>query len=268
MTCGIYLGSPKHILTDKVYIGLSVNIESRIRRHITDMRAGVHRQKMQDAYNTYGEFDWEILEECPKDLLEEREAYYIEAYKACTNGFNTYKDSNEAPILYGLDNGKVTEEFVSQCILILETTLANPELPASTIAKLTDIPVHTVKHIWYGQSSNWLKDIEPEKYIKVLNLLGSRQMGGKSAKQQGVIYPVILSPDLVQYTVDNAREFARLHGLDKGDLNNMLNMKVASVKGWIVKDLDIINPEMHKKFNSSKRGHYNRQFSLYITNRK
>jgi hypothetical protein len=267
MTCGIYLGSPGNGVTDKVYIGLSNNIEERVRRHNSDMYNGVHKEKMQKAYSLYGEFEWEILEECTKDRLQEREKYYIELFDACNLGFNTYKDSSEAPILYGIDNGRVTEEYISLCIKVLDLTIAHPTYTRHKVAEILGAEDHVVSHLWYGHSNKWLADIVPDKYFKVIQMQGNRQIGGKTAKQQGIEYPTILSPNLVQHDVTNVREFAKQHSLDQADLSNVLNIKVASVKGWIVKDLDTLNPGAHAKFNSSKRGHYNKQFTLYRNNK-
>lgn len=262
MTCGIYLGSPKSNTTDKVYVGLSVNIEERVRRHNSDLRAGNHNYKLQEAYNIYGEFCWEIIEECPEEVLEYKEEYYIKLFNSTIDGFNTYHSAYDAPILHGVDNGKVSPEYILLCGKILRLTIDNPLLPREAIANMLGTYKHVVAHIWYGKSK-WLLEYYPLEYQEVLALLGNRQVGGKSAKQQGIIYPTILSPDLIHFNVENVREFAKLHGLDYSDLNNTLNMKVASVKGWIIKDLDIINPEAHAKFSSHNRGHYTRQYALY-----
>lgn len=262
MTCGIYLGSPKNISIDKVYIGQSTNIEKRINRHNRDMRNGVHSKKMQEAFNTYGEFEWEILLESNTNL-DNLETQYIKLFNACTDGFNTYEDTSDAPIVYGTANAKVRDLDKDLTKLILNTTLSFPTYSKEKIAQLTNCKMHVVSYIWYGDNRQWLLDMFPIEYQKVRDLLGNRQIGGRSAKQQGLVFPLLLSPDFEEYSVDNIRQFAEKHQLDKGDLNNVLNLKVASVKGWIVKDLDIINPEMHLKFYSTNRGHYKKQFNAY-----
>ena len=266
MTCGIYLGSPKNGKTDKVYIGQSVDICGRVRRHNNDMLNGKHSPKMQAAYAEFGEFEWEILAECAKEHLDELERFYIKLFDAVNNGFNTYADSNSAPVLYGLDNGKVDNDKILLYKIILDLTLANPSYTRYKIAELANTEPHIVAHIWYGQSCSWLNELFPTEYAAVINLTGNRQIGGKTAEQQGISYPVLLSPELLEYTVTNIREFARKHDLDQGDLSNVLNQKVASTKGWIIKDLDVINTELHAKFYSTRRGHYKRQFDLYKAN--
>lgn len=261
MTCGIYLGTPKNGVTDSVYIGQSINIEERVQRHIRDMRNNKHRPKVQEMFNKYGEFEWEILEVCAPERLSTKEKYYINIFNACTQGMNTYEDSSSVPVLCGIHNGKVTPGLLNLYKLILKTTLDNPCLSRNEIASLCNTKYHVVMHVWYGQVP-WLENIFPE-YRKVQELLGNRQIGGKSAEQKGIKYPEILSPTFISYKVSNVRQFALEHGIDKSDLSNVLNFKKPSVAGWILKDLDILNPLLHTKFMSSNRGYYKKQYTLY-----
>ncbi len=266
MICGIYLGAPKSASIDKVYIGQSNDIEDRIARHNYNMRKGTHYKKVQDAYNEYGEFEWEVLEECSEESLHVKEKYYIKLFNACNNGFNTYEDSSSAPILYGVNNGNVRIEEIHLYKKILDTTIMYPSYSRDKIAELCNSRGHVVSHIWYGASCKWLGDLYPVEYAKVVALQGSRHVGGKSASMQNITYPTILDTAFAEYTVDNVRQFASDHSLDKGDLSNVLNMKVASIQGWIIKDLDVLNPIIHNKFYSSNRGRYKKQFDLYKAN--
>jgi excisionase family DNA binding protein len=64
------------------YIGSSVNMHVRTFQHISALRRHRHEsKKLQDVWKTYGEdnFDIVILEVCPKELLFEREQFYIDA---------------------------------------------------------------------------------------------------------------------------------------------------------------------------------------------
>lgn len=131
------------------------------------------------------------------------------------------------------------------------------------IAYLASTKPHVVTHLWYSNTCAWLKEIFPQEYEKVRLLTGNRQIGGKTAEQQGKLYPVLLSPSLDAYTITNVREFSSINLLDSGDLSNLLNFKVPSTKKWIVKDLNILKPELHTKFYSTKRGYYKKQFDLY-----
>ena len=76
--CGIY--SIKNRITNKCYIGLSNNLYMRLGMHLTRLANNKHKNRfLQEEWNEYGHnnFEFEILEDCSPELLEEREMYYI-----------------------------------------------------------------------------------------------------------------------------------------------------------------------------------------------
>ena len=83
-TVGIY--RVFHRRTNRSYIGQSVQIEGRIRQHFSDSGASLFRQSSKLAM--IKRFDWEILEECDRESLNERESYWID--KLNTNKPNGY----------------------------------------------------------------------------------------------------------------------------------------------------------------------------------
>lgn len=89
MTCGIYRITNK--INGHMYIGLSKNIEQRIKEHFSH---GINGQRKDDlekplyrAFKKYGKdnFEWDILEECSNELLKEREIYWIKYYNTYEN---------------------------------------------------------------------------------------------------------------------------------------------------------------------------------------
>ena len=89
--CGIYM--VKNILNDKVYIGKSIDIIKRWRKHKSDLNNNIHDNKhLQSAWNKYGQqcFSFSIVEECSEDKLNDRETYYIKFYHSCDDlyGYN------------------------------------------------------------------------------------------------------------------------------------------------------------------------------------
>ena len=76
---GIY--AIKHILTDRMYIGSSSNLSTRIRQHFSDLRCNRHANTyLQRSFNKHGEdeFEWTILELVDNDVvLLEREQQWI-----------------------------------------------------------------------------------------------------------------------------------------------------------------------------------------------
>lgn len=78
-------------VTGEVYIGQSTAIARRWATHRRELKNNQHyNQHLQRAYNKYGEehFQYEILEQCPKTKLNEREEFYIKIFDSYNNGFN------------------------------------------------------------------------------------------------------------------------------------------------------------------------------------
>lgn len=76
----------------KKYVGQSYSVSRRFLVHKNKLRKGKHPNiHLQSAWNKYGEnsFSFEILEYCPIDALNEREEYWINAFKTYTSeGYN------------------------------------------------------------------------------------------------------------------------------------------------------------------------------------
>lgn len=84
-------------LTDKRYIGSSINIPRRLAQHRWYLRNNKHHNKhLQSAWNKYGEseFIFEALEYCEPELLLKTEHDYIVYYNACDRqfGYNVVED--------------------------------------------------------------------------------------------------------------------------------------------------------------------------------
>lgn len=102
----------------KVYVGSSVNINSRFSRHRADLKHGVHQNKhMQNAYNKYGVnfFVYKLIEECLPAQLQEREQFYINKYRSWekSNGFNKFPNAY-TPRGYKLS--KITKQKISKAM--------------------------------------------------------------------------------------------------------------------------------------------------------
>ena len=67
------------ILTDddKIYIGSSINIYTRLKSHLNFLNKGTHKNKsLQKSWNI--NFKINLLEECDEQTLLEKENYYLE----------------------------------------------------------------------------------------------------------------------------------------------------------------------------------------------
>lgn len=85
------------LVDGRCYIGQAVDIKERFRDH---MKAGlgidVPQNKFYEIMQQQGleNFTFELLEECQKDELNEKEKFYIELYKSYDYGLNSTRGNN------------------------------------------------------------------------------------------------------------------------------------------------------------------------------
>ena len=115
MTCGIY--EIVNIKNNKKYIGQSVNIEKRWQNHKAKLNKQQHSNDyLQKAWNKYGvdAFIFNIVEKCSRELLDERETFWIIKNNSYNNGYNLdnggsgvlkYPESYYRVIKKGTDKG-------------------------------------------------------------------------------------------------------------------------------------------------------------------
>lgn len=88
--CGIY--KYQNLINNKIYIGQAIDIAQRRREHRYDASNSKRDNCIfHKALRKYGEdnFSFEVIEKCSKDILNERERYWIEYYNSIIpNGYN------------------------------------------------------------------------------------------------------------------------------------------------------------------------------------
>ena len=77
------------------YIGQAVDVANRWKQHAKcglgiDTPIGNKLYASMQKDNIWN-FSWELLEECSKDQLDEKEKFYIELYQAYEYGYNSTK---------------------------------------------------------------------------------------------------------------------------------------------------------------------------------
>ena len=80
----------ENTVNGKKYIGKSVNIPYRLTGHKWALSENRHSNShLQRAYNKYGleNFKFYMLEECDKDILSDKEVYFIKKYKTKNQKF-------------------------------------------------------------------------------------------------------------------------------------------------------------------------------------
>lgn len=147
MSCGIYKITNK--INGKSYIGQSIHIESRwtdekyVSNEPMDPR---YKSSLSKAFRKYGfeNFKFEILEECLKEDLSEKEIYYISLYDTYYNGYNE-TTGGEGSSNYCM---KISVEDLKE----IYNLLLNTNIPQKEIAKQFNVGEDVISTINHGKS--------------------------------------------------------------------------------------------------------------------
>lgn len=145
---GIYKIENK--INGKVYIGQSVNIETRWkdeRKRAFNQNAHEYEYPLSRAFRKYGleNFSFEVIEECLKNELNDKEKYWIEQYNSFIDGYNQ---------TLGGDNpsgGQPKEKIIG-----IIQDLENTDMIHADIAKKWDMSIEMVQGINSGRY--WHRD--------------------------------------------------------------------------------------------------------------
>lgn len=109
MKSGIYKIENK--INGKIYIGQAVNLNQRKSTHFWELKINNHHNiKLQKSFNKYGidNFTFEIIELCEKELLNERELFWI-------NELNPqYNIRGGGNSIYGFTHSEETKKKMSE----------------------------------------------------------------------------------------------------------------------------------------------------------
>lgn len=94
--CGIY--KITNLKTQQCYIGQSVDIAQRIKSHCK-CGLGIEASATNKLYNAMQKdgiysFSFELLEQCPREQLNEKEKFWIQTYQSNSFGYNLTKGNN------------------------------------------------------------------------------------------------------------------------------------------------------------------------------
>jgi group I intron endonuclease len=100
--CGIY--KIENLINGKVYIGKSIDIDNRIRNHKSESfnsKSNAYDTAIHRAIRKYGvdNFSFEIVEECGRVDLNQKEQYWIDCYDAFENGYNMTLGGEGRPMI-------------------------------------------------------------------------------------------------------------------------------------------------------------------------
>lgn len=149
MTCGIY--KIENLINHNIYIGQSIHIEKRWKEHCQPS----HRSLISKAILKYGKenFSFQILEECPEELLDEREEYYIHKYNSITPyGYNVQEFNDGRATAFNFYDKEVFINLINDIkdnLLSFEEIAEKYDLCTSMIYYLNRGDYHTLENESY-----------------------------------------------------------------------------------------------------------------------
>lgn len=195
--CGIY--KIQNIENNKIYIGQSIDIAQRWREHRSDALINRDNSILHKAIKKYGEFNfsYEIIEECSKEKLDEREIYWIQYYNSMIpNGYNQtsggYSGQGELfrkPVLQYDLKGNFIQEFESASEAARQLNVFKSNLTAACRGESTQCGGFQ----WKYKDSNKKISIVPDKsgkivyqYDKQMNLIAIFTSAVDAEKNTGI----------------------------------------------------------------------------------
>lgn len=167
MTCGIYL--LKFTGTDRVYVGLSDNIERRWSCHKHNLTHGQSPKKLLEAFIQYGMPHLEVICECAAEELEDAEKEALEIFDSINNGFNSREGGTVGAGITVSGEGNGRAKYSNEQIEEAFKLLTSSHLTQAEIAKTAGISLQAVSHISAGTGHRWLSKKYPEKYVLLVS---------------------------------------------------------------------------------------------------
>lgn len=173
MTCGIYC---LYYETDdfQYYIGKSLNIEDRYKRHCRDLKSGLHSNlPLLKGYNLADLPSISIIEEVDPSELSDKEIWWIKEFNSFKDGMNGTTGGEGAS--FGEDNicalyDKETYIKIFKCLALTDST-------PFKISKELNVAHSVVKSISGGTKHSYLEKEYPIEYNLMLQKIGSRKHG-------------------------------------------------------------------------------------------
>lgn len=145
--------------TNKIYIGQTINLRNRIRKHKHDKFENPKRNSLQYDLNRYGfdDFDLEIIEDnIPQTKLHEREKYWIKKLNTIKNGYN---------IAIGGQGGNTYEGFTVKEKHDLSKKLSNSKIGNKNPMRIHGSKLKGEKNGMYGKTPHNVREITIENVI-------------------------------------------------------------------------------------------------------
>lgn len=221
MNSGIYaLYWPKQ---DLIYIGQTNNFYLRKYEHFRLFKTGTaSNYKLKNAYDLYGEPDFEIICTCTTSELDSEEYSYIKEFDSVRNGLNIL----DKPFGAGKDTEHQAAKFSKEEILnVVDLLIQGCTL--DSITEKTNVSKPVISSILNQHRHTWIPEYKKELLAVELS---KRQL--KASRDSSSLNYWIKSPQGVVHRVINIAQFSRDNKLLDTKLNEVLRNKRKSHCGW------------------------------------
>lgn len=212
---GIY--KIENTINHLVYIGQSVDIQNRFNEHKL-----IPFRTWRDTYNyplyqdmkKYGidKFTFTVLEECPKENLNEKEQYYIQKYDSYNNGYNQTPGGDSVACGDLSNHHILTEEDV----IDIRTRYNNKETRWSVYQLYKDkVKLDTFSHIWNGKTWKW---VMPEVFTEENIIYHQNNLGEPNSVNKHI--------KMTQYEVRDIRQLKNT-GKSRKEVYNKYSHKLS-----------------------------------------
>lgn len=168
---GIYM--IKNLINGKCYIGQSINIKRRFKEHksrILQKSCKEYNSSLYQDIRKFGlqNFSFEVLEECSKEYLNEREIFWISYYNA-NSPFFGYNLLEGGATTFFKNSRVLSEEEVEEIKKLLRKNISQTE-----IARLFNVNQGTISDInvgdsWFSSDENYPIRKKQDYYQNIRN---------------------------------------------------------------------------------------------------
>ncbi len=188
----------------KIYIGRSVNISKRKWEHIHHPSPYSY---FDQVISTIGEehFKFEIIEECSKEELQEREKYWIKFYNCCVldnrnNGYNLTRGGEE----YKSENNPWAKLNTKQVFEIIDK-LQNTKVSIQDLAKEYKVHYNTISDINCCKTWCWLHNYKTNIRIESQGRINGGELGTNKISELQALHII----ELLKYDSRSMAQLAR-----------------------------------------------------------
>ena len=235
-----YIYKITNLITNQVYIGQTKNNPIvRWNREKRDASNSLNNTLLAKNFREYGfdNFQWEVVEECSNENLDDKEKYWINYYQSFNSGLNMTRGGNGSPSFVKL-NPKTLEEIIN---LLQENILTNRDIANRySISEQLVCAINTGR-MWYQNNLDYplrkkehkQKQLQPKWYDNI------------DIEQTKIEY----AKKIYETSIRQAAMFFNLtdNGLKKRCIKLGLPSKSLEIKNWYRENILHLKPIIKEK---------------------